>query len=83
MIFRILTFIVLVFIATILPTWVFGVCMILYALRYTAYELIFLSMSIDALYGFGYPIDVPYYTICTCFGLFFIEWLKPHISVYN
>ena len=83
MILRIFLFLVLIAFSAFVPTWLFALCVVLYALRYTAYELILLMAIIDALYGIGYDVHIPYYTIVTTVGLICIEWVKPHIWVYN
>ncbi len=82
MILRILFFSFLVFATVVAPTPVFIGGALLYAFRYTAYELLLLAVCIDAYYGVG-VFFVPYYTIITCAGLIFIEWMKPRISLYN
>jgi hypothetical protein len=68
--------------AVVFPTWLFALCAFFYALRYTAYELLFLSCAIDAFYGAG-AIAIPYYTIFTALTLVIVEWLKPRFSLYN
>lgn len=83
MIVRIVLLCGLFAIAGVAPTGFFIICALLYALRYTAYELIVVSVCIDGLYGTGGFFLVPYYTIITCVALLFIEWFKPLISVYN
>ena len=82
MIVRILLFTILVFATVVAPTPIFIVGALAYAFRYTAYELLLLAVCIDAYYGVGH-LSVPYYTIITSVGLFFIEWMKPRISLYN
>ena len=82
MILRTVFFIILVFATVVAPTPVFIIGALAYAFRYTAYELLLLAVCIDAYYGVG-TFLVPYYTIITCIGLIFIEWLKPRISLYN
>lgn len=83
MIIRVVFFLLIVGIAVVAPTPILAICACAYALRYTAYELIILAMCIDGFYGIGSPILIPYYTIVACIGLIVIEWIKPHISVYN
>lgn len=67
--------------AVVLPTWFFFIAAFVYALRYTAYELIFITAAIDAFYGGG--SFIPYYTIVATLGLIMLEWVKPRLSVYN
>ncbi len=83
MILRGLLFCVLLAVATLAPVIVFAISALFYALLYSAYELIFLALAIDVFYGSGYPMQIPYYTIVALVGVFFIEWVKPYISVYN
>lgn len=83
MIQRILFYIILICIAAFAPAVVLAVAAFAYALRYTAYELIFLAIVIDGLYGSAYLFPLPFYTIVTALCLICIEWIKPRISVYN
>lgn len=84
MILRILLFILILFVASVAPTWVLIVCMVLYSLRYTAYELVVLGACIDVYYGTNMGLlVVPYYTVGVTLWLLLIEWAKPSISVYN
>ena len=64
------------------PFVVFIVGACVYALRYTAYELIVLAGMIDAYYGIQYPA-FPKYTLIAIGGIFLLEWLKRQLSVYN
>lgn len=82
MILRSILFSVLIFMAVAAPTWVLALCAFAYALRYTAYELLVLAAAIDAYYGLG-EYAVPYYLFTAIAVLFFLEWIKPRISVYN
>ncbi len=83
MILRSIFFVVLIAITAFLPVWLFCIGAILYAFRYTAYELIILSIFIDGLYSLQQPFIIPYYTIAVCGLLICVEWVKPHISGYN
>ena len=83
MMLRFFLFCGLLALSIFVPTWLFAVCVLGYALSFTAYELIVLMCILDALYGIGYGTQIPYYTIVTTMGLICIEWVKPHISVYN
>jgi hypothetical protein len=82
MITRLILLCLILVVAVVAPTAVLVVCALAYALRYTAYELIFIAAAIDAYYGLG-GMTLPYYTFCTCAALILIEWVKPFISVYN
>ncbi len=81
MILRIFLCALLAIAAVMLPTPLFALAAFAYALRYTAYELIFITAGIDALYGGG--SFIPYYTIFATLGLLAVEWIKPRLSVYN
>ena len=83
MISRILFFGALLCATAFIPVWLYVSAAVLYALFYTGYELIILGACIDSYYGFSGVTFLPYYTICTAIGLLLIEWVKPHISVYN
>lgn len=82
MILRIVFFIILLILVIVAPVALLAVCAFLYALRYTAYELIVVAGAIDAYYGLGLS-GVPYYTLITIGALIVIEWQKPRFSVYN
>jgi hypothetical protein len=83
MILRTFIFLVLLSLATFLPTAIYMLCALVYALFFTAYELIILAVFIDAYYGLTGISLVPYYTLITAACLLIIEWIKPHISVYT
>lgn len=86
MIVRSILFCGLLYIATLAPLFVLAVCAFIYSLFYTAYELIFLALAIDIFYGFGHVahfVHIPYYTVMALCCVFFVEWVKPYISVYN
>jgi hypothetical protein len=80
---RVIFFFIVLCLATVAPTWVFVISALVYALYFTAYELILLALCIDAYYGNFSITIVPYYVLITSASLIFIEWVKPHISVYN
>jgi len=83
MIFRILFFIGIVMIALFTPTWLFVIALCAYALSYTSYELIFLGLLLDGLYGASSVHLVPYYTLLMLTLVFCAQWVKPSISRYN
>jgi len=81
-IYRILLFLILIFIGLSGPVWLFILGAALYIIVYTGVEIIFLALAIDAYFGYasgGYYI----YTIITAAGLYIVQWAKPHIWVYN
>ena len=63
------------------PVWLLAVCAFLYALRFTAYELLVLAACIDAYYG-GF-VAIPYYTLVAALTLLIVEYIKPRLIVYN
>lgn len=83
MIVRIFLCIGIVVLVTMLPLWLSLPCILLYALRYTAYELIPFAFFCDGFYGLHGLLTIPWYTIGAIVGLVIIEWFKPLVSVYN
>lgn len=83
MIFRLSMFVVLLGLSAVVPTPLYAIAAIAYALRYTAYELIIIGVLVDAFYGSSTHLLIPYYTMATCIGLILMEWIKPRISLYN
>jgi hypothetical protein len=83
MIVRIFAFLVLLFLVVTLPTWLLAVCALIYAFRFTAYELIVVGACIDTYYGGGTLLYIPYYTFFSIAIVFIAEFIKPRISVYN
>lgn len=80
---RILLFCILLLISVVVPTWLLAVIALVYALRYTAYELIPLALCIDAYYGMSFYGHLPYYTLCAILLLIVVEYIKPRLSLYN
>ncbi len=76
---RIIAFIVLIFICTLLPWYLALACACVYAFYYTAYELLILALMIDAYYG-AYSV-VPYYTLGTVMILVSVDFIKPRFLV--
>lgn len=81
MIVRILFFILIVIAGCVAPTIVFAAAALLYALRYTAYELLVLAACIDGYYALEGTM-LPYYTLSFCAGMLFLEWIKPQVRAY-
>jgi hypothetical protein len=72
--FRIASFVALLCLFTYGPLVLFGIAACVYALFFTAYELLFIGLCIDALYGT--KMAFPYYTI-GAFSIFVVmEWIK-------
>ncbi len=83
MILRFLLFVALIGLCAYAPVWLYGMALFWYAIRYTAYELIFLGVFLDAFYGMDGGFLIPVYTFGVIIGLLVLESVKPHISVYN
>ncbi len=75
---RFLFFIFLILLTLSLPWWAIIPLWLLYAFRYTAYELVVFGVLLDAYVGAGTPFHVVYTGIATlsCIGM---EWLKPRM----
>jgi hypothetical protein len=78
---RLTAYIILIFLSTLLPWYLLSVLVLMYALRYTAYELIVLAIAIDAYYGVYYTLS--YYTFAAVALLICVEWAKPRFLIYN
>ncbi|MFT5037388.1 MAG: hypothetical protein ACI9VM_000968 [Candidatus Azotimanducaceae bacterium] len=79
---RIITFIFLVFLSTLLPWYLVLGCAVVYAWYFkTAYELIVLAIAIDAY--FGAHIVFAQYTVTAIILLISMEWAKPRFLIYN
>lgn len=83
MIVRLVLFSIFLVSTTVAPAWFLVLCVVMYALKYTAYELMFLTVMVDALSSIGHQFVIPQYTISMCIVLLCIECIKPYISVYN
>ena len=83
MIARVFLFLVLFVITFSFPWWVSVPLMILYMLRYTAYEIIVLGALFDAQFSNPEMFFPALYTLLL--GIFFvaIELLKPFLSFYQ
>ncbi|MCA9361607.1 hypothetical protein KC845_03560 [Candidatus Kaiserbacteria bacterium] len=66
----------------ILSGWLvpYVIANIVFALRYTGYELIVIAGLIDAYFA---PHDLPYYLFFVVLLVVFVEWLKPKLTLYN
>lgn len=78
---RIIAFITLLIVSTIVPHFIFLPAALLYALVWRGYELIVLAICIDAYFGVGHHI--PYYSLYTSVIVLGAEWIKPSLLVYN
>lgn len=78
---RILSFCVVLVISTIIPLWLLAPVVVLYALRWHAFELILLAGCIDAF--FGVASSIPYYTIGMIGIVLIAEIVRPHLSFFD
>ena len=83
MFFRIVFFLILLILATSAPLFLFVVASCVYVALYTGYELIFLGLFIDALYGQMGLFSLPYYTVGALVCVLLLLWVKPRLLVYN
>lgn len=79
---RILTFGILIILALILPWWLVLALSFMYAMRYFAYELVFLGVVLDSVYapaqaGGMAPV---LYTVSMVVIVFVVEIIKPYLS---
>lgn len=79
---RIFFFIIIFILGVVGPFEAFLLAAVVYALRFTAYELIVFAAMIDAYYSISYE-TFPKYTLVTVGGLFILEWIKQQLSLYN
>ena len=78
---RVISFITLLFLSTLLPWYLILPFAFVYALFWEAYELIAIGVCIDAYFGTHHVL--PYYTIVVSCMLIVLEWAKPHLLIYN
>lgn len=81
-ILRILLFATVFFLGFSGPVVVFILVAVAYTLLYAGVELIVLAAAIDAYYGYERG-DIYLYTLCATVLVFFVQWLKPRLWVYN
>ena len=78
---RIVSFITLLFLSTLLPVPFVMILFLAYAVVWDGYELLLISAGIDAYFGAGH--DIPFYTVNVLCGLVLLVWLKPRLLMYN
>lgn len=79
---RAISFLVLVVMALMLPVWLFAIAACAYAFLFGPYELLFIAVCIDALFG-GVGIGDGYiYTTITSAIIFMAIFLRPYLSFY-
>ena len=79
---RTIFFIIIIILAATGPFLLLLVLSSIYAFKYTAYELLLVAAMIDAFYGMGSWL-IPYYLCGTTLALMCLQWLKPHLTMYN
>ncbi len=78
---RLIFFIGLCVVGFVFSPWVLLPIALLYAFRYTAYELVFLGMMLDVSFGvatFGLPFPF-IYTVLALFLVCTMERMKPYL----
>lgn len=79
---RVVSFITLLFLVTLLPWYILLALVCCYALYFELpIELVVLAALIDGF--FGVASTMPLYTITTTIVLFLSEWVKPRLMIYN
>ena len=81
-IFRIFAFVTLILTGFSGPFWLFIVGAVVYVFIFRGLEMIILGAAIDAYFGFQSGGWFGY-TVCISIGVFFAQWVKPYLSVYN
>lgn len=77
---RVVCFIFLILLSTLLPLWLWLSLALLYAYFWCGVELLVIAVLLDAYFGVS---SIPLYTVCVGVGLLLLEWLKPRLLVYN
>lgn len=80
---RIFSLIVVCISAFFAPLW-FAVCAgVLYNIFWEGYELIFLGIIIDSLFGHTHLDALPLYTFLYTFSVISLALIKPYFILYN
>ena len=79
---RIFFFFCVLLSALYLPLWFFVCVSVLYALMYTAYELVPIAVCIDVLFGVAANVAGCLYTIAVLLILIGTVYIKPHLRFY-
>ncbi|OIP78411.1 MAG: hypothetical protein AUK16_00315 [Parcubacteria group bacterium CG2_30_44_11] len=82
MIWRLFFYIVVLLTAATGPVWIFAPTALVYILRYTGAEILFITFLVDAYFGYGHTL-VPWYSVSTFCLLITVRLLRPYISVYT
>lgn len=80
---RILFCLGMILCALFLPFWIFVVLILLYTLLYNGYELIPISLAIDALFGEPGRGVWCMYTLATLSIVVIMVLIKPHLRFYS
>lgn len=80
---HILSFVGIVAVAVFCPLWVFIICIIPYALFFTAYELLIVALCIDAQFGEPTAGIWYWYTLSVSSVLIVATYVKPYIRFYQ
>lgn len=75
-------FILLIIIGFAGPSWLYILGAVFYIFFYLGLEILIVSAAIDAYFGYASG-EWFMYTIATAIGLLIMQWVKPHLSVYN
>lgn len=78
---RVFVFAIFILSALTAPYWMTLCLGVLYAFRYTAYELIVLGVFLDAL--LSATTILPLYTIALAVIVFCVELVKPLLTFYD
>ena len=82
MITRIIVWTLLLFLASTMPLPFLMLFVVLYALKWSAYELIVLGVLIDGYFGFTIH-EWPLYTISIVIVVIGVEFIRPRLSFYT
>ena len=78
---RIVSFIFLFILTTLLPLPLTVLLICAYALLWEGYELLCIAVCLDAFFGAGSLL--PYFTIGTTLLLVISVWIRPRLLLYN
>lgn len=78
---RIIFFITLLILSTMIPIELYLIGVVLYALFWSGYELLILAACIDAY--FWALSGISYYTLFTFVAILAIEWFRPLLLFDN
>jgi len=79
---RVLFFLLLFITACTGPAWLFIPGLLAYGVFFSGIEIIFLAAVVDALFMNSTAV-IPLYTLLAIIWLITVEFVKPHIVLYN